>query len=159
MVLDDSLPFPQEMTYSTATKRSISWRFFECCLSSLPWSSKLSHPFRFSGYSSVYIAHLSNNVQHVAPISFLISEVPNLCLGNNIFSCFSYFGSPSGVFENSESLYYFRIDGNKNILWPSRTQYNEELMTAYGKYDLRSAPLFVSVNSHHHFYFRTRKLN
>ena len=93
------------------------------------------------------------------PFHFWFLKFRICAWGNNIFSCFSYFGSPSGVFENSESLYYFRIDGNKNILWLFRTQYNEELMIAYGKYDLRSAPLFVSVNSHPHFYFRTRKLN
>jgi hypothetical protein len=77
----------------------------------------------------------------------------------NIFSCFSYFRSPGGVFEKSESLYYFRIYGNKNICRPFRAQYNKELMIAYGKYDLRSPPQFVSVISHPHFYFRTRKLN
>jgi hypothetical protein len=127
--------------------------------SSLPWLSKLSHPFRFSVtiFCILSISPITSNMYR--PFHFWFLELRICAWGNNIFSCVSYFGSPSGVFENSESMYYFRIDGNKNILWLFRTQYNEELMIAHGKYDLRSVPPFVSVISHPHFYFRTRKLN
>jgi hypothetical protein len=39
-------------------------------------------------------------------------------MGNDIFSCFSYFGSSSGVFEISEGLCSFRTDGNKIYAGP-----------------------------------------
>jgi hypothetical protein len=158
MVPDGSLPCPQERVFNrTRTLHfvEILWMLFTLlcpgCRNCLIHSD-----FPVTVLCILSFSPITCNMYR--PFNFWFLKF-RLCVGNNIFPCFSYFLSPSGVFESSESLYYFRIDGNKNIRWPFRKQCDEELMIAYGKCDLRSPPLFVSVISHPHFYFRTRKLN